>query len=219
MTEELQYGATRRLTRREQQERTREGLIKAAETLILDQSIPGLSIRAVCAHAGYSQGAFYSNFSRKEDLLLEVMKRRLDEDRSALVERLAQENPVTFDKAKDTIVAWLRDMSNQRELAQLSLELRLQAERDAEFKQRFDAFDAQVTGELVEVLDGIIERYNLSPVLPSQLIVTTLRAFWHATAIWDDALSGTEIGRTMFMNMLHGLLMPNSEASMVADIA
>ena len=56
---------------------TREALLDAAEILILEQSIPGMSLRAVCTQAGFSQGASYSNFANREELLLAVMERWL----------------------------------------------------------------------------------------------------------------------------------------------
>ncbi|WP_143276144.1 MULTISPECIES: hypothetical protein [Brevundimonas] len=45
----------RPLNRSESQARTRAALLDAAEALIVEHSIPALSLRAVCTRAGYTQ--------------------------------------------------------------------------------------------------------------------------------------------------------------------
>ena len=67
------------ISRSQSQALTREALLDAAEILILEQSIPGMSLRAVCTQAGFSQGASYSNFANREELLLAVMERNLEQ--------------------------------------------------------------------------------------------------------------------------------------------
>lgn len=63
----------RRLTRREQQEQTRVRLIDAANRMFAEGGIIAASLRNLCARAGFSQGAFYSNFTSKDELLLSVI--------------------------------------------------------------------------------------------------------------------------------------------------
>ncbi|WP_172675106.1 TetR/AcrR family transcriptional regulator, partial [Stenotrophomonas pictorum] len=79
----------RPLNRSESQVRTRAALLDAAEALIVEHSIPALSLRAVCTRAGYTQGAFYSNFADREELLLEVMERNLEQKAASLEQMLA----------------------------------------------------------------------------------------------------------------------------------
>ena len=79
----------RPLNRSESQARTRAALLDAAEALIVEHSIPALSLRAVCTRAGYTQGAFYSNFADREELLLEVMERNLEQKAASLEQMLA----------------------------------------------------------------------------------------------------------------------------------
>lgn len=80
----------RPLNRSESQVRTRAALLDAAEALIVEHSIPALSLRAVCTRAGYTQGAFYSNFADREELLLEVMERNLEQKAASLEQRFCR---------------------------------------------------------------------------------------------------------------------------------
>jgi AcrR family transcriptional regulator len=66
-----------RLSRAEQQARTRERLLEAAAAAFAEHGLDGASIDDIAARAGYSRGAFYSNFSDKTELLIALCDRRL----------------------------------------------------------------------------------------------------------------------------------------------
>src|SRR4051812_6050288 len=68
--------ATPRLTRAEQRERTREALLDAAGRVFVERGFGGASVEAIAAEAGYTRGAFYSNFAGKEELFTELLQRR-----------------------------------------------------------------------------------------------------------------------------------------------
>ena len=102
-------GTPQRLTRAEQQQRTRERLLAAAADVFAEHGFDGSSIDEITARAGFSRGAFYSNFTDKIDLLITLCDRRLaefardelplilatpEEDRLAVVARwLAEDLP------------------------------------------------------------------------------------------------------------------------------
>ena len=65
--------APKRLTRQQAQQETRARLIDAALNLIAEAGVGAASIRGICERAGFSQGAFYSNFASKDDLLLALV--------------------------------------------------------------------------------------------------------------------------------------------------
>jgi AcrR family transcriptional regulator len=66
-----------RLTRAEQQARTREALLDAAGRVFVERGFQGASVEAIAAEAGYTRGAFYSNFRSKEDLFAELLQERV----------------------------------------------------------------------------------------------------------------------------------------------
>lgn len=69
----------KRLTRAEQQEQTRLALLDAAIDLFIERGIEATPIEAICEAAGFSRGAFYSNFESKDELYLEAFRRFLDQ--------------------------------------------------------------------------------------------------------------------------------------------
>src|SRR5918997_2132598 len=66
------------MSRAERQQRTRGGLVDAAERLFTEQGFHATSLDAVAAEAGFTKGAVYSNFASKEDLFIAVYERRVD---------------------------------------------------------------------------------------------------------------------------------------------
>jgi AcrR family transcriptional regulator len=69
----------KRLTREESREATRARLIEAGERVFIRKGFDDASVEEISETAGYSRGAFYSNFADKDGLFLAVVDRnRLD---------------------------------------------------------------------------------------------------------------------------------------------
>jgi AcrR family transcriptional regulator len=66
------------MTRAEQQERTREEVLAAADRLFLERGFHATSVDQIAQAAGYTKGAVYSNFTAKEDLFFAVYERRME---------------------------------------------------------------------------------------------------------------------------------------------
>src|SRR5580700_3886893 len=67
--------ARKRLTREESRDLTRLRLLEAAAVIIARKGLNGASVEDIAAHAGYTRGAFHSNFRSKADLFIELLKR------------------------------------------------------------------------------------------------------------------------------------------------
>jgi AcrR family transcriptional regulator len=66
------------LSRSESQSQTRLALLDAAIELFIDKGVEATSIEEVAASAGFTRGAFYSNFGSKDELFLAAMARFLE---------------------------------------------------------------------------------------------------------------------------------------------
>lgn len=131
----------KRLTRAESREQTRRHLLDAAATSIAAKGLAATSVEDIVAKAGYTRGAFYSNFSSKSELFIELLRldhRHNQENLQKLLEAAAS------DENHPTLLASLylkcyRDNNS----CILWTEARLQAMRDAEFRQRMNTFCAE----------------------------------------------------------------------------
>jgi AcrR family transcriptional regulator len=69
-----------RLTRTEQRELTRQRLIEAAGRVFCRMGFEAAPIDVIAEEAGFSRGAFYSNFESKDELFIELISHHLDSE-------------------------------------------------------------------------------------------------------------------------------------------
>jgi AcrR family transcriptional regulator len=62
-----------RVSRQDQKQQTRAGLVAAAREVFLRCGFHGASLEEISEQAGYTKGAVYSNFAGKDELFLAVM--------------------------------------------------------------------------------------------------------------------------------------------------
>ena len=199
------------ISRSQSQALTREALLDAAEILILEQSIPGMSLRAVCTQAGFSQGASYSNFANREELLLAVMERNLEQKARSLEEMLSNCRNGDIDETLEAVVGWLDTISHRSTWARMAIELRLHATRDALFARKLEAAQTRVDQRFGSHIGGLVDRFGLTPRLPPEQIALALLMLWRGMAL--QASSAHPSARTagdglpvVFAVCLRGLL-------------
>lgn len=76
----------KRLTREESRAQTRLQLLESARVLFARQGFEGTSVDHVTENAGYSRGAFYSNFETMEALLIALIAHCFDQDLNAMTQ-------------------------------------------------------------------------------------------------------------------------------------
>ena len=64
-----------RLSREESREQTQRRLLDAAQSVIARKGLAATSVEDIAGAAGYTRGAFYSNFRSKGDLFIELLRR------------------------------------------------------------------------------------------------------------------------------------------------
>lgn len=102
----------RRLARQEQRERTLKRLLDSAEELFAQKGIAETSIEQIAENAGYSRGAFYSNFDDKDALVIKLVERQQE---SAIVEtNTIAEAATDPDEMLARLLEWSRDVLGAR---------------------------------------------------------------------------------------------------------
>ncbi|SOD90626.1 TetR/AcrR family transcriptional regulator [Streptomyces sp. Ag109_G2-15] len=81
----------RRVTKRRAQ--TRANLLDAAFAVFAAKGFGRVSIEEVCEAAGYSRGAFYSNFATLDELFFALYRERADLIAAQVADALAQDGP------------------------------------------------------------------------------------------------------------------------------
>jgi AcrR family transcriptional regulator len=68
-----------RVRTRPTRDETREKLFEAAAQVFEEQGIGGASIEAIAAAAGFTRGAFYSNFKSKDELIIAMLEDHVEQ--------------------------------------------------------------------------------------------------------------------------------------------
>jgi AcrR family transcriptional regulator len=125
---------TPRLTRAEQQARTRAALLDAAARVFVERGFQGASVELITESAGFSRGAFYSNFTSKEQLFAELLQDRIYGHYRQMARTSAQAavRPSLRDVGEH--LAAIQANADGRWLFRLWLELLAHAGRDEEFR-------------------------------------------------------------------------------------
>jgi AcrR family transcriptional regulator len=147
-----------RLNREESQARTRNLLIEAARNEIMKKGFALASVRDIADAAGFSQGAFYSNFPDKEAILLELVQRHQSEERAKIEAALGHAQGDAT-KAMAGIEKWAATINSDPGFAVLAIELQLQALRSPSFAQGYNDLNRKhrralgvLIGKLFELL-------------------------------------------------------------------
>jgi AcrR family transcriptional regulator len=134
-----------RLTREQSQAQTREKLLASAQEMVGLYGYEGASVERIAEGAGYSNGAFYSNFSSKEDIFLQLLEYNAGNDVVELEKLLGKhEDP---HQVIDALSQWANLRSKNHRWGVLAIELMRRARRDETIGERhLKIFRDQWTG-------------------------------------------------------------------------
>lgn len=166
------------MSRKERQAETRLRLLDAAEQVFLRRGLQGSSVEEITAEAGFSRGAFYSNFKSKDELFVELLQDRVYRQYAQMAEQ-AQEQPGTPRDRLRWGAERLRDVQKREEgswLFRLWLECLTQAARDEDFRKLAATFWSGNRGLLAEQTKEVYEELGSKPPLPPEQIATAMIA-------------------------------------------
>ncbi|MEU6221732.1 TetR/AcrR family transcriptional regulator [Streptomyces sp. NPDC047022] len=129
---------------------TRARLLESAERVIVERGYAQTTIEDLCAAAGYTRGAFYSNFRGKDDLALALFDRHSADRLDQLERMLVGPGAVS---AEGLARALLEVDALERNWILLFLEFRIHAARDPRLAAELDEHDRAVRDALAELLE------------------------------------------------------------------
>jgi AcrR family transcriptional regulator len=130
----LADGLKRRLTRGERQAQTRRELLDAAARVFVKRGFTGASVEEIAAEAGYTRGAFYSNFSSKNELFAELLHDRIYARYAEMTMEGLRDRPPTLRETGERLAA-IQANPEGRWLWRLWFECLAQAGRDDELRK------------------------------------------------------------------------------------
>lgn len=119
---------------------TQRRLLRAAQGLFAERSIAAASVEQICERAGYTRGAFYSNFTSKDDLVLQMLTLQQE----GIVARVAR----ALAQTSESFAAQPEDRRSPHELLDVALRVALSSYNDP---QHPDSRDPWQVASLVGV--------------------------------------------------------------------
>ena len=150
---------------------TRARLLDGALEVFAERGFHGASVEDICERAGFTRGAFYSNFGSKDELVLALFQAttdRLLEQIAALLPELASQ-PGTL---LDAVLGLLDEAApDQRQWHLISTEFTLHALRDADAARALNKQRAMFRESLTRLVEEISAASGLTMSVPPEQFV------------------------------------------------
>ena len=192
--------APKRLSRKEKQAETRRKLLDAAERVFLRRGLQGSSVEEIAAEAGFTRGAFYSNFKSKDELFVELLHTRIY-DRYAEMAEEAQAQPGTPRERLRWGAERVRDVQKGdagKWLFRLWLECLTQAARDEDFRKLAATFWSGNRALVAEQSKATFKELGRKPPLPPKQIATAMIALDVGLAV-QHLVDPDEVGLDLYV--------------------
>jgi AcrR family transcriptional regulator len=161
-----------RLTREQSKDQTRLRLLDAAQAIFMKKGFVAASVEDIAEAAGYTRGAFYSNFRSKPELFLELLKRDHEEMQAGL--QSIFEDGLTREEMERRVLAYYSSLPRQNRCFLLWMEAKLLAARDSRFRVRFNAFLHAKLEELSAYIREFSARVGTPMSMPAEMLAMGL---------------------------------------------
>ncbi len=111
----------------EKSQETREELLASAQQLFQERGFFATTISDITDKAGYAKGSFYRHWQSKDDIILQLIERKLTEHRTRRTARLARARDLQ--EALDAIWDFLEAIIQDKSWARVFLEFAIHASR------------------------------------------------------------------------------------------
>jgi AcrR family transcriptional regulator len=160
---------------------TRERLLDAAAEVFAARGFAGASVEEVCERAGFTRGAFYSNFATKTELVLALLDREeavlLDRMSTAVAAATALPDPLVHVVERVFELAPFADQAYS-----LRAELSLLAVRDPALASPYRAARRAFRDRFVPFLEQGVRAAGLRLLVAPDDALDTLEALFEASA-------------------------------------
>ncbi|GBF51246.1 transcriptional regulator, TetR family [Leptospira ryugenii] len=160
------------MKRKESQQLTVSRILESAEKNFADYGFHAASVETITMEAGYSRGAFYSNFESKEDLFLKLVESRMDQILMELDLILTTELPPN--QKLDHIRTYYRKNAQNPKFALIMSEFFQLAIRSHEIKEKIRKINRVYNQKLASIVDHIFNDSKEKPALSSYEITVML---------------------------------------------
>jgi len=169
-------------------EATRQKLLDAAAQVFAEVGLDAASVEAICERAGFTRGAFYSNFETKDELFLElagtVARERVQAVRARVLELEQQGGLTGMPEMATDIVQRVLDVSADDRLGVLLMnEIRIHSLRNPQLAAGYLAQEEEMRRSVAQIIEDVARAKALSFRLPADEAARLLITVWEASSV------------------------------------
>ena len=199
-----------RRSRAEKQAETRRRLLEAAEEVFRERGFAGATVEEITERAGFSRGAFYSNFESREQLFIELLHRRVYDQFTRLLERRPRKKTARAQMRATASELATRYEHGQRWLFELWLECLAYAARHPEFASLPATFWRGNRALTAQTIESTYAQVGERPPIAAKHLATALTALDIGLAI-QNLVDPEEVPLDLYpklYDLLFGPLLP-----------
>ena len=169
-------------------EATRQKLLDAAAQVFAEVGLDAASVEAICERAGFTRGAFYSNFETKDELFLElvgtVSRERVEAVRNRVLQleregALGEVPTLALD-----IVQRVLDISADDRLGVLLMnEIRIHALRDPQLAAAYLSQEDEMRRSVAQIIEDIARAKQLRFRIPADEAARLMLTVWEGASV------------------------------------
>lgn len=164
-------------------EATRQKLLDAAAQVFAEVGLDAASVEAICERAGFTRGAFYSNFDSKEELMLALTERIAEQKIDQVSSRIQELRETGVAYTPSEIVQRVLDGAIDEKMGiLLTSEIRTRALRDPRLAETYLAWQAGIVDRVAGVITELGRTYGLKPRLPEREFAQLVLQQWEDTS-------------------------------------
>lgn len=163
-----------RLTRAQRQAQTRQELLDAAARVFVKRGFTGSSVEEISAEAGYTRGAFYSNFRSKNELFVELLHDRVYARYTEMTQEGLHDRPPTLKETGERLAA-MQANPEGRWIWRLWFECLAQTGRDEELRELAATFWRGNRERIAKLIATVLPRHkDRAKVIATALIAVDI---------------------------------------------
>lgn len=178
-------------------ENTRARLLEAAAQVFAEVGLEGATVEAVCERAGFTRGAFYSNFESKDALFLELAASVGEARLQAVRERvsaLVGQNAIDDCDPADLVQQIMDSGADDRMGVMMMSEIRIRALRDPSFAAAYLAQENEMMQSIVAIIQEIVDSGQITLRIDAEEAARLLMIVWEGMSV-RSAMNGDDSHR------------------------
>ena len=165
---------------------TQARLADAAVAVFARKGVPGSTVEEICEEAGFTRGAFYSNFDSKDELCMAVLSRYAEKNLAVLSSSLDFPNDgqdVLRDRIHDIIALFSSAVGSDPTTVVAILEITLEATRNPQLREAYQHVEAAISPALREMVERALRDHDVTTTISVNDLIDVTRAVFDSRVL------------------------------------